>query len=682
MSWKRLLFRLLGKDPDAVVVSFLSGPEDVARRVVDEVRSLVPDREHYAVVLDRIGIPGVRVLTLDELPGPLRRKRIGLAPFLLNRDARYAPVRRAAIRLAPRKLLAYNERLERHHLRLSTPVASLLFLRGVPLDRIWLRPRWLWPWRRDTTVLPVTYQVLDGRPLTPGRARVAVLSPYFPYPLSHGGAVRIFNLLREAAGDFDIFLFAFVEHPSNDDLRPVLDLCTKVITVPLPRYREPRWSTLAPPEVGEFRAPIMRRILRDISTQYQIALRQVEYTQLAPYGGDILVEHDVTFDLCAQVYQRQRTLSSRWNLWRWRRFEKRAIQRFGRVVVMSGKDAGLLSTPHAVVIPNGVDLHRFQPERECLGARVLFIGSFRHFPNVAAFRFLIEEIWPRIAAEMPEARAAVIAGPDYERYWTGQLPAGIDLHGFIADVRPFYREANVVAVPTRVSAGTNLKVLEAMAMERAIVSTASGCAGIGLEHGRHAWIADDPGGFARGVVTLLRDPALRCTFASNARSLVERHYDWRAIGAAQKKLWTELLGGAPVQLRTGGLGDLARIAEIEAVSHRGANWEASTYLAYDLKVAETRGIIVGFMVSRSVAAGEVEILNVAVDPSFRRRGIATALINSITAPGVFLEVRESNDIAIAAYGKLGFTEIGRRKDYYDDPVENAIVMRRTRPAAY
>jgi ribosomal protein S18 acetylase RimI-like enzyme/glycosyltransferase involved in cell wall biosynthesis len=677
VSWKHPLFRLLGKDPEAVVVSFLSGPEDLARRMVDEVRSLVPDREHYAVVLAPIEIPGVRVVTLDEAGDVLRRKRIGLAPFLLNSNSRYQPVRRAALRMAPRKLLAYNDRLERHHLRLSTPVASALFARGVPLDRIWLRPRWLWPWRRDRTTLPSTYQIVDGCALTPGRARVAVLSPYFPYPLSHGGAVRIYNLLREAARDFDVFLFAFVEAPLHDELRPLLELCAKVITVPLPRYREPRWSTLKPPETGEFHAPMMARMLRDISAQYQIALRQVEYTQLARYGGDILVEHDVTFDLFEQVARRTPTLAARWDLWRWRRFERWALDRFRRVVVMSEKDAALLRIPHAVVIPNGVDLERFQPEPERDSGRVLFIGSFRHFPNVVAFEFFINEIWPRVIKEMPEARATVIAGPNYERYWSGQVPAGIELLGFIADVRPYYVQANVVAVPTTVSAGTNLKVLEAMAMQRAIVSTVSGCAGIALEDNRDAWIAGDADAFARGIVTLLADENLRHAFARNARHLVEQRYDWRAIGALQKKLWTDLISGAPLQLRPGSLQDLARIEEIQAVSHLGANWEPSTYLAYDLTVAQKRNVITGFIVTRNVAPDEIEILNVAVDPAFRRQGIATTLINSVDASDVFLEVRESNTAAIATYESLGFVEVGRRSDYYDDPVENAIVMRRS-----
>src|SRR4029078_6672521 len=109
--------------------------------------------------------------------------------------------------------------------------ASWLFLRGVPLDRILLRPSWLFPFKRDRSRFPATHQVLDGRPLAEGRPRVAILSPYFPYPLSHGGAVRMFNLLREAARDFDVFLFTFSER-QPPPATPVLDLCAKVVLFP------------------------------------------------------------------------------------------------------------------------------------------------------------------------------------------------------------------------------------------------------------------------------------------------------------------------------------------------------------------------------------------------------------------------------------------------------------------
>ena len=200
------------------------------------------------------------------------------------------------------------------------------------------------------------------RSFAQGRPRVAVLSPYFPYPLSHGGAVRIYNILREAASEFDIVLFAFAEEPETAARNtPVLDFCARVILFPNPRYREPRWASLDPPEVPEFTSAYVESIVRSMSTRFHVQVLQTEYTQMARYGGDVLTEHDVTFDLYNQIHARQQSLSSWWNAFRWRRFERAAVKKFRRVVVMSSRDAKLLGTSSTAVIPNGVDLERFQP---------------------------------------------------------------------------------------------------------------------------------------------------------------------------------------------------------------------------------------------------------------------------------------------------------------------------------
>ena len=120
--------------------------------------------------------------------------------------------------------------------------------------------------------------------------------------------------------------------------RPVRVLVRK------PRYRQPRWSTLLPPEVHEFDSPTMRRLWSQARREYRIDLKQVEYTHLARYGGDILVEHDVTFDLFRQVMRRQRSLTALWDFLRWRRFELMMLPRFRRVVAMSQKDVLLLGS--------------------------------------------------------------------------------------------------------------------------------------------------------------------------------------------------------------------------------------------------------------------------------------------------------------------------------------------------
>jgi len=523
---KQWIFRLLGKGPEAAVVTFCTGDPELCRRMAEEVRSLVPDRRHFVATAENWA----------GLKRELKPYRIGLAPVMLTRESN--ALRRAAYRLAPHKILAYNSRLERHHLRLDLP--SFLFWHGVPLDRIYLRP-WWWPWKpRERSVVPAGYRVVEGRACTEGRRRVAVLSPYFPFPLAHGGAVRIYNLLREMAREFDIELFVFTE--ASVELAPVLKFCARVVLVEKPRYREPRWSTLLPPEVHEFRSPAMQRALIEERRAFGFTTLQVEYTQLAEYAGDILVEHDVTFDLFAQIARRQRTLAAAWDVFRWRHFETRALRRFPRVVVMSQKDAEMVRVP-SVVIPNGVDLARFRGAPEEPGERLLFIGSFRHFPNVAAYRFFTEEVWPLLRDKFPNMSLTVVAGGDYLTSWRAFTdspePAPdprIRLLGFVSDVRPLYVESNLVLVPTTVSAGTNVKVLEAMAMERAVVSTTSGCAGLGLLHGHSVWVADTAVAFAAGVATLVNDAERRRQMARAAYGVALRNFDWAAIGEKQRAL--------------------------------------------------------------------------------------------------------------------------------------------------
>jgi glycosyltransferase involved in cell wall biosynthesis len=527
-AMKQWIFRLLGKGPEVVVVTFCSGDPGLCRRMVEEVRSLVPDRRHFVATEDN----------WPKLRRELKPYRIGLAPVMLARES--SALRRAAYRLAPHKILAYNSRLERHHLRFN--LASFLFWRGVPLDRIYLRPRW-WPFRkRERSVVPSGYRVLEGRVCAGDRRRVAVLSPYFPFPLAHGGAVRIYNLLREMAKQFDVELFAFTD--AAVEPAPVLECCARVVLVEKPRYREPRWSTLLPPEVHEFRSPAMKQAIEEERRAFGFEMLQVEYTQLAEYGGDVLVEHDVTFDLFTQMARRERTLSTAWDAFRWRRFETGALQQFARVVVMSQKDAEMVGVP-SVVIPNGVDLERFRSAPETSGQRLLFIGSFRHFPNVAAYRFFTEEVWPLLRDKFPELSLTVVCGADYLTYWRAFTdspePAPdprIRLLDFVSDVRPLYVESNLVLVPTTVSAGTNVKVLEAMAMERAVVSTSSGCAGLGLLHGHSVWVGDSAEAFAAGVATLINDAERREQMARAAYGVALRNFDWAAIGEKQRALLT------------------------------------------------------------------------------------------------------------------------------------------------
>lgn len=525
---KRLLFCLLGKDSHAAVLVFGEGPHEA------EMRRLVSDAPVLLVALPQGGA-GEAWLALRRAA---RGRRVALCAVRLEDR----PALAAALAAFPFRVLAFNSRLERHHLHWREPLASILFLCGVPRDRIFLRPAWLFPFRRERSALPQQWMGAGGRGFRPGAPRAAVLTPYLPWPPSHGGAVRLYNLLRKCSERFDIVLFGFEDGQTPADLDRLARFCAAVFTAGKPRYREPRWSSLSPPEACEFYTPGLDGGLREKMRALGVPLLQAEYTQMARYRPDVLVEHDVTWDLFAQLHERRRALSSWWDLWRWRRFETRAVRAARRVVVMSDKDAALLGLPgKTVVVPNGVDLERFRatPEREGGPPELLFVGSFRHFPNVRAFEFLLDEVWPRLRGL--DVRLTVVAGPEPELYWRSRpLEKRITMHAFVADVQPLYERSTLVLIPTVVSAGTNLKALEAMASQRAIVSTPSGVAGLGLIHGESVWVAETGEAFAAGVLQLLADPALRRRLAEAARRHAEQNYSWEAVAQRQMELWESL----------------------------------------------------------------------------------------------------------------------------------------------
>lgn len=524
--------------------------------MTESVRRQTPDRPHYVVSTRQVRVPGVRVIRLD--PGGawslyrqartrLRRIRVALAPTLFT--ASKNSLRAAAILYVPIRVLGFNASLQRHHLRLTRPRRTWQFLSGRPLDQAAQRPAWIRTLRGDGPDFPDGSTVYEGRPLSAARPRIGIATPYFPYPLASGGAVRIFNLLREAAREFDVFLFSFDDPYNPSEVAPVLEHCARVALVRPHPGRPSGRSLWTPREVAEVESGQMKAAISRIRAEYRLDLTQVEYTQMARYQGDILTEHDLTFHLYRQVRDRSPGLRNWSNYLRWRGFEASAVKRFSRVIFVSEEEATLLDCGgRSRVIPNGVDLERFSAEPERSGCRILFIGSFGHFPNVWAYRQFFERIYPAIRARFPEVKVTIVGGRNHGLYWriftNSMAPptaSGIEILDFVPDVRPLYHRANVVIAPNTVSGGTNIKVLEAMALERAIMTTACGCAGLGLRHGESAWIADDPEAFAEGVAALLGNPELRRKLARNARIIAERDFDWRAIGGRLRAVYHELM---------------------------------------------------------------------------------------------------------------------------------------------
>jgi glycosyltransferase involved in cell wall biosynthesis len=207
-------------------------------------------------------------------------------------------------------------------------------------------------------------------------------------------------------------------------------------------------------------------------------------------------------------------------------------------------DAG--ATPENVaVVPNGVDIEKFHggpaPDES---NEILYVGSFRHLPNYLAFRELCDVIMPLVWQQLPEATLRVVAGPHHEDYWPGsrEVDPRITVHGFVSDVAALYRNCALTVVPLPVSAGTNIKVMETLASERALVTTPIGCAGLDLRHGLDALICDLGPEFAAAICHLLRNPTTCRTLAHHGRKTAEDRFSWESIRDRAAETYETLLG--------------------------------------------------------------------------------------------------------------------------------------------
>lgn len=402
----------------------------------------------------------------------------------------------------------------------------------------------------------------------PGRAKrhgktVLVAGCYSPYPLSHGGAVRMYNLMRRGTQHFTQVLVTFV-----DDLHTppaaLLAICAGVVQVRR-RGSHTQRDSGRPDVVEEFDSLAFRAALQQTIRQWAPEVVQLEFTQMAQYAGDcgaaktVLVEHDVTVDLYRQLLGLHDDYDLREELRRWTKFEAAAWRAVDCVVTMSERDRRSVQGARSVVtVGNGVDLERFQPNAdeghdeghgEPEADRLLFIGSFNHLPNLLALDFFLREVWPLLGST--RCVLHVIAGSRYRYFlerWRDRVgftleQPHVEVEDFVADVRPAYRRAAVVIAPLLASAGTNIKIMEAMAMGKAVVSTPGGVNGLDdLRPGHDILVESDPAAFASAIEGLLGDSGRRRTIERNARATAERVYSWDAIAEHQREMYLRLMG--------------------------------------------------------------------------------------------------------------------------------------------
>ena len=229
-------------------------------------------------------------------------------------------------------------------------------------------------------------------------------------------------------------------------------------------------------------------------------------------------------------------------------YEKRVSKSYQAAVCCSEDDAGEVRRMNPsipiTVIGNGVDLNYFVSREESHGPpTLLYTGTMHYYPNVDAVQFFFQQIYPHLIRLVPQVRILIVGhNPPAEVLQWQKLP-GVTITGSVPDIRPYLAECTVSMVPLRLGGGTRLKIMESIAAGRAVVSTSVGAEGVGMRHGEHLLIADDPAEFAGQAAVLLRDAKLRGTLVKNARPYVKSHFSWEVLGKRFEAACGEMVRG-------------------------------------------------------------------------------------------------------------------------------------------
>jgi glycosyltransferase involved in cell wall biosynthesis len=215
------------------------------------------------------------------------------------------------------------------------------------------------------------------------------------------------------------------------------------------------------------------------------------------------------------------------------RYERNVVKSFHHVIAVSEHDRSLMECwvegSRITVVPTGVDLEHYKPDfsRKTSPSLVMFVGAMDWEPNVDAMQYFCREIWPAVLAQNPNARLRIVGRNPGERVRSLSAPS-VEITGRVPSVLDHLREAAVVVVPLRIGGGTRLKIYEAMAAGKAVVSTFIGAEGLDVHHGHDIFLADGPKDFCDAVLTLLANEDLRHKYEVSAAPHAAQ-YDWQIV---------------------------------------------------------------------------------------------------------------------------------------------------------
>jgi sugar transferase (PEP-CTERM/EpsH1 system associated) len=387
--------------------------------------------------------------------------------------------------------------------------------------------------------------------------RVLWLKTELLHPLDKGGKIRTYHMLRGLRERAHVTYLTLDDGSAAPDARgSAREYCDELITVPFsppakgtPGYYAALLRNLAAPlpyAVARFRSAAMRDAIARAVRDRRVDLIVCDFLVPAvnfPAGlsvPSVLFQHNVEAAIWARHAQVARSFAMRAYMGeQWRRmraFERRECRRFDHVIAVSELDRDTFRDEYGVTavsaIPTGVDVDFFRPSPTAVTAPtdIVFIGSMDWMPNSDAVTWFATDILPLVRRQVPDASLTIVGrDPTPAVQALAARVPGVTVTGTVPDVRPYMDRGALVVVPLRVGGGTRLKIFEAMAMGKAIVSTRIGAEGLPVRDGDELLLADDPPSFAAAVVRLLQDRALARRLGEAAAARVRRDFGWAAV---------------------------------------------------------------------------------------------------------------------------------------------------------
>jgi glycosyltransferase involved in cell wall biosynthesis len=396
--------------------------------------------------------------------------------------------------------------------------------------------------------------------------KVLIIDEEVPYPPDAGKRIRTWNLLNSLAQKHSVHLLCYGRDQDSSSI--ALRSAGIALHLVNPLQESTGFSLYLrlmanlfspyPFSVTKHYSGSFRRAFNDLQENGHWDLIHCEWTPYARFFSSrgttptLIATHNVE----SQIWRRRAECSKNFleriffglqeakMLW----FERRALRRATAVTAVTEADAETMRKWGAravTVVPNGVDLAMYLgiTDQKQVENEILSVASLDWFPNIDAIEYFVNEIFPSIQKALPNIVFRIVGRRPTEslRAKLSAVP-GIDFVGEVKDVRSYLDRAAVIVVPLRIGGGSRLKILEALAAGKAVVSTSVGAEGLDLNPGKDVLIADSPQDFARGVINLLLAKAARRELGANGRKLVTEKYGWNEIGRRLEAIWLETAG--------------------------------------------------------------------------------------------------------------------------------------------